>query len=403
MTLLLDDDLRGYYKYLFPFQPYVKWLQYNHKPSDYFAYREFTFILRDDVHIRYLSFDNPTAFQKDLCKTSPHKLDLGAVYSHPPKDKKSGLVTKDFHPMERELVFDIDLTDYDEIRTCCKDAKVCDKCWRFAIIAVKVLDGILEESFGFKHRMWIFSGRRGVHCWIADAAARELSTHERSSVADFVTLVTQNMKHDNYIWTQAYNLIMNSGHFEKLVLEQGWLENEKTWQEILHICECKATRDELEAKLDGESAEDRWKILKLNFDEKERNRPEFKSVERIKLNEKNASFLKLFAVKYAYPRLDTAVSVGLNHLLKSPFCVHPKTGNIAVPLDAKKIDSYSLDKFPKLSQCLGEVGKLRASSESKENEDTQYYKQTSLAPYIETFEKFVEDASRSDAERIADP
>ena len=69
-------------------------------------------------------------------------------------------------------------------------------------------------------------------------------------------------------------------------------------------------------------------------------------------------------LSYLYPRIDTHVSTTINHLLKSPFCVHPKTGNICVPFDPNHYQSFILDDVPTLTKAIHELG----SSGSREKQ-----------------------------------
>jgi DNA primase catalytic subunit len=57
-----------------------------------------------------------------------------------------------------------------------------------------------------------------------------------------------------------------------------------------------------------------------------------------------------------YPRLDEAVSTHRNHLLKSPFVVHPKTGKVCVPIfDVANCHLFDPDAVPNLATLIEEI------------------------------------------------
>ncbi|XP_069043377.1 DNA primase small subunit [Lepisosteus oculatus] len=397
----LPDLLPLYYRRLFPFSQYYRWLSYGGVVKSCFQNREFSFTLKDDIYVRYQSFSSQGELEKEIQKINPYKIDIGAVFSHRPNQHntvKSGT----FQALEKELVFDIDMTDYDDVRRCCSAADICSKCWTLMTIAIQILDRALREDFGFKHCLWVYSGRRGVHCWVCDEAARKLSATARSAVAEYLSLVKGG--EDTIKKVQLPDLIhpfvmeslnVISRYFvDYAVVKQDILGSKESVDKVLALVP-EDVKKELKTDFHNEkNPVKRWDRLVSHVE-----RPQGK---------KGQQAAREIMLQYCYPRLDVNVSKGVNHLLKSPFSVHPKTGRISVPIDPREVDQFDPFAVPTISLICQELDRPRAGEEEeeeakdKENESAptekrrvRDYKKTSLAKYVRVFEQFVEKMERA--------
>jgi predicted DNA primase small subunit len=129
------------------------------------------------------------SLRKDVLRLMPSRFEIGPVYTTNPSDRKTLRKSSAFKPVAKELCFDIDLTDYDDIRTCCDKANICNKCWQFITMAIKVVDVALRDDFGFKHIMWVYSGRRGAHAWVCDKEARQMDDQRRRAIAGYLEVI----------------------------------------------------------------------------------------------------------------------------------------------------------------------------------------------------------------------
>ena len=48
---------------------------------------------------------------------------------------------------------------------------------------------IAAVDFGFSKVLWVFSGRRGVHCWVQDATPLQFGTAERHAILQYLSPV----------------------------------------------------------------------------------------------------------------------------------------------------------------------------------------------------------------------
>ena len=276
------EDLVKYYSAIYPAEEIVAWLssvgESNTNPQDYFERREFSFTLQNEIYNRYLSFKDASELVKTLIEKKPKKIDIGAVFNMPPKMHHMASHDNEIRPfiaLEKELVFDIDMTDYDDVRTCCKGAKVCQICWKFIACAVSILDRTLKEDFGFSKLMWVYSGRRGIHCWVNDLKAKKLPNEFRSSIIEYLSVKRSNEMTSARLFfkyplhpsiLRAYNIL--EPVFKDMIINNNLFSNEKVQNRALNLIDSKEFQENLRAKLSkSKSSYENWMEIEAFVDD----------------------------------------------------------------------------------------------------------------------------------------
>jgi DNA primase small subunit len=383
-----------YYSLYYPSKLIINWLCRNE--IEKLKNRELCFTIENDKYIRYQSFLSLSQFKNRIQTLIPIKIDVGAIYNISPRYYNEHKQSVDLIFQEKELIFDIDISDYDDVRTCCTGADICSKCWKFIICGAKILERILREDFGFKKFFFDFSGRRGIHCWVCDKKACKLNDKERQMIESYILYdrvndeltkarVKRRIRKRKFVepiypsFLEDLSIIKND--FYEILKEQDLLNYEeikKLFKDIIKMYFC---------LIDIETIENILEKKKMNSLDKIKIIHKYLTKAENILRDKNnitychsESCINEFILNILSPRLDWNVTRQATHLLKGPFCVHPKTGFVSVPMSLELLEKFDLKKIPKIDNLL-----------NNNDDDIKYFKE-----YVDFFENFVKNLNNND-------
>lgn len=369
-----SNPLSVYYKDFYPFQPLVAWLTQTDAgaTAEPLVNREIAYTLNNNAVVRHRCYANWQQMRDSIAALNPLRFEVGPHYAtslaqYDMFNRCGG--TDMLEVAARELVFDIDMDDYDDVRCCecvsllppsmSKNA-LCLRCWPLMTAAIAITDAALRDAFGFRRLLWVFSGRRGVHCWVSDAAAQRMSATQRRKCMEFLNLsvagasgtTARRVKlpertlapHER----RAYALALP--HFLHYAEQQSLFHGVERYKRVLDLLPLQSTREFLHARWSGSSSSTagstawRWEQLCAAVTRDAANHPEYTARPHV---------IEEIVLTFVYPRFDVNVTLPLNHLLKAPFVVHPSTRRICVPIDPAHAEQFNPLLVPTLEQVVG--------------------------------------------------
>lgn len=139
--------------------------------------------------------------------------------------------------------------------------------------------------------------------------------------------------------------------------------------------------------IDSDEYDEKWKVIDQTFQKymnkqsRQQNKTNYSEQRQNRIAYK-ANLMEI-VFSYVYPRLDVEVSRHVNHLLKAPFCIHPKTGKVCSIIDPKRVNEFDPLNQPTLISLIEEYN--RAGKENKDKNSSIGWRNTSLKGVIDVF------------------
>lgn len=203
----------------------------------------------------------------------------------------------------------------------------------------------------------MFSGRRGIHCWVCDKVARHLDSKNRNAVAEYFNQFTQQNSSNRVTVTgdrmhhsmkRAHRIVET--YFDEICInDQNVFGSVEGRKKLLDFIPDETIRKDLEPMImaidDGDS-KTVWDTVKRYVQSNRANK---------ELQRKLKFLTEEIQMSMLCPRLDISVSKTANHLLKAPFCIHPKTGKVCVPFNPAAVAKFDPTNVPKIRQLLKDI------------------------------------------------
>lgn len=305
----LGNDIKSYYTEHLDINQIFRVIE-----LETFETREFGFERLDAGFTRNKSFSEPSHLFEYLSTFPTGGAYIGSLYQDRllPGDRDNKPVTIHNSPwVGRELIFDFDMDEYDQVRKCdCTGRKVCEDCWFLMQKASEIIDDTLREDFGFTKLEWVYTGGRGYHCWVLDKQAFKLDQDQRAAIIGHMQIIhdPKGLQKIDNIGNQAE--LLKTRIYEKLardfILEEQFT---KTLRDIGF------TKNKLELSrefLEGTA------LYRDIVDSVPRGKDE--------------EFLNS-VILHLYPRIDHKVTIDVRRLIRMPGSVHGRTQNISEYID----------------------------------------------------------------------